>query len=212
MTGQKATTSEAGSRIRLVVLLSGAGSTAASVLRAAHSDEYPAEVVAVGSDRRATGLELARQMGVPTFVVSPSSYPDRDAWNTGLADAVANYQPDLVLCAGFMRILAPHFIERFSPYLINSHPALLPSFPGAHAVRDALAYGVKLSGVTVHVMDAGVDTGPIIAQRAVPVSDDDDEDSLHERIKTVERELLVDVVATIARGTLTVDDRKVRIS
>lgn len=212
MTGQKATNTDGVSRTRLVVLLSGAGSTAAAVLRASAAEDYPAEVVAVGSDRHAEGLQLAKDMDIPTFVVAPATHPDRGAWNTALADAVASFEPDLVLCAGFMRILAPGFVERFSPYLINSHPSLLPSFPGAHAVADALGYGVKLTGVTVHVMDTGVDTGPIIAQRSVSVVEDDDEHALHERIKTVERDLLVDVVATISRGTLTVDDRKVRIT
>lgn len=212
MTEQEATITDGASRARLVVLLSGAGSTAAAVLRAATAEDYPAEVVAVGSDRHAAGLQRAKEMDIPTFVVSARGHADREAWNDALADEVASFAPDLVLCAGFMRILAPRFVARFSPNLINSHPSLLPSFPGAHAVKDALDYGVKVSGVTVHVMDTGVDTGPIIAQRPVLISEDDDEHSLHERIKTVERELLVDVVATIARGTLTVDERKVRIT
>lgn len=212
MTGQKANTPKGESPIRLVVLLSGAGSTAAAVLHAAAEPHYPADVVAVGSDRPAAGLQLAEQMGIPTFVVPPADFADRDQWNEALAQAVADQQPDLVLCAGFMRILSTSFVDRFSPRLINSHPSLLPSFPGAHAVPDALDYGVKITGVTVHVMDSGVDTGPIIAQRSVPVVDHDDADTLHERIKTVERQLLVDVIAAVAQGTLTVDDRKVRIS
>lgn len=212
MTWQEATTAETATRARLVVLLSGAGTTAAAVLASAASPEYPAEVVAVGSDRHAAGLSMASDMGIDTFVVAPSEYPDRALWNSALAEVVAQYRPDLVLCAGFMRILSPQFVERFSPHLINSHPSLLPSFPGAHAVADALSYGVRVSGVTVHVMDTGVDTGPIIAQRTVPVLEDDDEAALHERIKTVERELLVDVVAAVARGTLVVDNRKVRIT
>lgn len=199
-------------RSRVVILLSGAGSTAAAVMAAA-AGEYPAQVVAVGSDRPdAAGLQIAADHGIPTFVVPPKDYPDRAAWDSALAAAVADWEPDVVLCAGFMRILGQAVLERFSPALINSHPSLLPSFPGAHAVADALAYGVKVTGVTVHIVVADVDAGPIIAQEAVPVLDGDDEATLHERIKQRERLLLVDVVAQLAHKTLQVDNRRVSVT
>lgn len=199
-------------RARVVILLSGAGSTAAAVMVAA-AGEYPAQIVAVGSDRDdAAGLLIAADHGIPTFVVPPKQFADRAEWDAALAEAIAEWQPDLVLCAGFMRILGPAVLQRFSPRLINSHPSLLPSFPGAHAVADALAYGVKVSGVSVHVVVADVDAGPIIAQRAVPVLADDDEATLHERIKEQERLLLVEIVAAVAGRDLQVDDRRVSIS
>lgn len=200
------------SRSRVVILLSGAGSTAAAVMAAA-AGEYPAQVVAVGSDRAdAAGLQIAAEHGIPTFVVPPQEFADRADWDAALADAVAGWEPDLVLCAGFMRILGQAVLTRFSPTLINSHPSLLPSFPGAHAVADALAYGVRVSGVTVHIVVADVDAGPIIAQEAVPVLDGDDEATLHERIKERERLLLVDVVARLANRTVQVDNRRVSIT
>lgn len=200
-------------RSRVVILLSGAGSTAAAVMAATAGGDYPAEVVAVGSDRTdAAGLAIAAEHGIPTFVVPPKAYPDRGSWDAALADAVAEWEPDLVLCAGFMRILGQAVLERFSPALINSHPSLLPSFPGAHAVADALAYGVKVSGVTVHIVVADVDAGPIIAQEVVPVLSDDDEATLHERIKERERLLLVDVVAQLAHKSLQVDNRRVSVT
>ena len=205
--------SSSDARSRVVILLSGAGSTAAAVMAAASEPGYPAQVVAVGSDRAdAAGLEIAATHGIPTFVVAPGDYADRDAWDLALADAVAKWEPDLVLCAGFMRILKQHMLDRFSPALINSHPSLLPSFPGAHAVADALAYGVKVSGVTVHVVVADVDAGPIIAQEAVQVFEGDDEATLHERIKQHERLLLVEVVAQLANKSLQVDNRRVSIT
>jgi phosphoribosylglycinamide formyltransferase-1 len=148
---------------------------------------------------------------VPTAVVAPADFPDRAGWDVGMAQAVGVFAPGLVVSAGFMRILGGAFVERFAGRVINTHPALLPAFPGAHAVRDALAHGVRVTGVTVHVVDDGVDTGPIIAQRAVDIAPDDDEASLHERIKVVERELLVDVVGRIARDGLRVDGRRVRL-
>ena len=199
-------------RSRVVILLSGAGSTAAAVMAAAAGEGYPAQIVAVGSDRPdAAGLGIAAEHGIPTFVVPPREFPDRASWDAALADAVAQWEPDLVLCAGFMRILGQSVLERFSPALINSHPSLLPSFPGAHAVADALAYGVKVSGVTVHIVVADVDAGPIIAQEAVPVIEGDDEATLHERIKQRERQLLVDVVAQLAHRSLQVDNRRVSV-
>jgi phosphoribosylglycinamide formyltransferase 1 len=194
------------------VLVSGGGSNLAALL-AAHSDPaFGARVVGVLSDDpTAGGLDVARAAGVATAVVRPADFPDRAAWDVALANAVGVFGPTLVISAGFMRILGASFLARFAGRVVNTHPALLPAFPGAHGVRDALAYGVRVTGCTVHLVDEGVDTGPIIAQRAVEVLDDDDEVSLHERIKTVERALLVDVVGRIARGDLAVEGRRVRL-
>jgi len=194
------------------VLVSGGGSNLAALL-AAHSDPaFGARVVGVLSDDpTAGGLDVARAAGVATAVVRPADFPDRAAWDLALANAVGVFGPTLVVSAGFMRILGASFLARFAGRVVNTHPALLPAFPGAHGVRDALAYGVRVTGCTVHLVDEGIDTGPIIAQRAVEVLDDDDEASLHERIKTVERALLVDVVGRIARGDLTVEGRRVRL-
>jgi phosphoribosylglycinamide formyltransferase-1 len=195
---------------RVVVLVSGAGTNLAALL-AAHTDPaFGARVVAVVSDNAsAGGLDLARRAGVPTAVVAPADFPDRAAWDRGLAETVGVFGAELVVSAGFMRILGSAFLERFPARVINTHPALLPAFPGAHGVRDALAYGVRVAGCTLHVVDAGVDTGPIIAQAAVPVEADDDEASLHERIKVAERTLLVEWVGRIARGSMTVEGRRV---
>jgi phosphoribosylglycinamide formyltransferase-1 len=198
---------------RVVVLVSGAGSNLGALL-AAHTDaSYGARIVGVVSDNPAAGgLDMARSAGVPTAVVVPGDFPDRAAWDRGLAQAVEVFGAELVVSAGFMRILGPAFLEAFPSRVVNTHPALLPSFPGAHGVRDALAYGVAVTGCTLHVVDAGVDTGPIIAQAAVPVLTDDDEATLHERIKVAERALLVDWVGRIARGTMTVDGRRVTVA
>ncbi len=195
---------------RVVVLVSGAGTNLAALL-AAHADAgYGARVVGVVSDKPAAGgLDVARAAGVPTAVVAPRDFEDRAHWDRGLADAVGVFRPDLVVSAGFMRILGATFLGRFPGRVLNTHPALLPSFPGAHGVRDALEHGVKITGCTLHVVDAGVDTGPIVAQAAVAVEPDDDEASLHERIRVVERALLVDWVGRIARGGLTLDGRRV---
>lgn len=198
---------------RVVVLISGAGSNLAALITAQTDQNYGARIVAVVTDKAdAGGLEFARAAGIATAIVEPKDFADRAEWNTALASVVASFTPDLVVCAGFMRILGEAFLESFGGRVINTHPALLPSFPGAHGVRDALAYGVKITGCTVHVVDAGVDTGPIIAQATVPVHDDDSESTLHERIKVVERELLVEWVGRTARGGLTTIDRQVRIS
>jgi phosphoribosylglycinamide formyltransferase-1 len=186
------------SRARVVVLISGTGSLCDAVLQATEDPAYPAEVVAVGADRPAPGLEHARRRGVPTFVCAVGDHPDRSAWDRALADGIAAFTPDLVVSAGFMKIVGPAVLEAFGGRLINTHPALLPAFPGAHAVRDALAAGATVTGSTVHLVDAGVDTGPVLVQREVPVLPDDDEPRLHERIKAVERELLVETVARIA--------------
>lgn len=197
---------------RLVVLVSGTGTNLQALIDACSEPGYGARVVAVGADRDdAGGLERARTAAVPTFVVRLPDHPDRAAWNRAFADAVAAYEPDLIVLAGFMKIIGVDFLDRFQGRIVNTHPALLPAFPGAHSVRDALAYGVKITGVTIHIVDAGVDSGPVVAQAAVPVLDGDDEGRLHERIKVVERELLVDVVGRMVRDGYRVEGRKVRL-
>jgi len=194
---------------RVVVLVSGAGSNLAALLAAHDDDAYGARVVGVVSDKAAAGgLEIARAAGIPTAVVAPADFEDRAAWDRALARSVSVFSPDLVVSAGFMRILGAAFLTEFGGRTVNTHPALLPSFPGAHGVRDALAYGVRVTGATFHVVDAGVDTGPIIAQTVVEVLDDDDEESLHERIKVAEREMLVAQVGRLARGGLRVAGRR----
>ena len=194
---------------RVVVLISGTGSNMAALLEAAEDPGYGATVVAVGADRRGTrGIELAEKAGVPTFVAHFRDYGDRARWNADMADHISGFEPDLVVSAGFMRILGPAVVG--SHPAVNIHPALLPSFPGAHAVRDALAHGVRVTGTTIHFLDEGVDSGPIIDQVAVPVEDDDDESTLHERIKGVERTMLVDTVGRLAREGWTIDGRHVR--
>jgi formyltetrahydrofolate-dependent phosphoribosylglycinamide formyltransferase len=196
---------------RVVVLVSGSGTLLQALLDSAGAD-YPARVVAVGADRDGIeGLERARRAGVPAFTVRLADQPDRAAWDDALADAVAAHRPDLVVSAGFMKILGAGFLNRFACPVLNTHPALLPAFPGANAVGDALRYGVKVTGCTVHLVDAGVDTGPIVAQEAVPVEPGADADKLHERIKVVERRLLVDVIARIAREGYTLNGREVSI-
>lgn len=194
----------------MVVLASGAGSLLRSLLDAAVG-EFPARVVAVGADRDCLATEIAAGASLPTFTVRLGDHPDRDAWDAAITAATAAHSPDLVVSAGFMKILGPQFLSRFYGRVINTHPALLPAFPGAHGVTDALAYGVKVTGCTVHLVDAGTDTGPILAQQAVPVLDGDDEGLLHERIKVTERKLLVDVVAAIATGGLTLVGRQATI-
>ncbi|MEF2976189.1 phosphoribosylglycinamide formyltransferase [Subtercola sp. YIM 133946] len=184
--------------LSLVVLISGGGSNLRALLEATADADFPARVVAVGSDTDAPGLEHAEAFGVPSFTVVPTAFADRAAWGDELLAQVEAWSPDLVVCAGFMRILPPRFVAALSPNLINTHPALLPAFPGAHAVRDALAAGVTQTGVTVHIVDEGVDTGPVLVQQAVEVLPGDTEHELHERIKTVERALLVAAVRDIA--------------
>jgi len=195
---------------RVVVLLSGSGTLLQSLLDATRGGDTGFAVVAVVSDRAdAYGLTRAREAGLPTAVVAPADFPDRATWDVALERAVRTFRPDLVVMAGFMRIVGTPMLDRHGGRLVNTHPALLPAFPGAHAVRDALAHGVKVSGCSVILVDAGTDTGPIVAQRAVDVLDGDDEAALHERIKVVERELLVDVVGRMCRHGWTLDDRKV---
>lgn len=187
--------------LRLVVLASGTGTNLQALLDACADPSFGANVVAVGADRDGIeALARAERAGVPTFVVRLGDFVNREEWDNALAEAVAGYEPDLVVSAGFMKILGPGFVNRFTGRCVNTHPALLPAFPGVHAVRQALVYGVKITGCTVHVIDHGVDTGPILAQAAVPVLDGDDETTLHERIKSVERTLLVETVGRIAHG------------
>jgi phosphoribosylglycinamide formyltransferase-1 len=178
----------------VALLASGTGSIAQSLLDATRSGALDAEIVALGSDRESAALGLARHAGVETFLVRPGDFTTREAWDAALAAAVAAFEPELVVLAGFMRILGPGFLERFGGRTINTHPSLLPAFPGAHAVRDALAAGASETGCTVHWVDGGLDTGPVIAQRRVPVLPGDDVPTLHERVKAAERELLPGVL------------------
>ncbi|KFZ82732.1 phosphoribosylglycinamide formyltransferase [Amycolatopsis sp. MJM2582] len=199
--------------VKLVVLASGSGTLLQAVLDAVEKPNFPAKVVAVGADRTGVAaLTRAERAGVPSFTVRMADHPDRAAWDKAITEAVAAYQPDLVVSAGFMKILGAEFLARFPGRVINTHPALLPSFPGAHAVADALAMAVKVTGSTVHFVDAGVDTGPIIAQEPVIVEPDDDENVLHERIKAVERRLLVETIEKLGRSGCSVEGRKVRFS
>ena len=191
--------------LRVVVLISGGGSNLAALLDECDAPGFPAEVVAVGADRDAGGLDHARARGIPAFVVPFAEHPDRESWGDALIDAVAEHRPDLVVLSGLMRLLPPRAVDAFAPRLINTHPAYLPEFPGAHGVRDALAAGVTETGASVIVVDTGVDTGAILAQERVPVLPGDDEATLHDRIKPVERRLLTDVVRGIADGTIALD-------
>jgi phosphoribosylglycinamide formyltransferase-1 len=198
---------------RLVVLVSGSGTNLQALLDAIDADpSYGARIVAVGADRDGiAGLERAERAGLATFVVRVKDHEDRAAWDLALAEATTAYDPDLVVSAGFMKIVGKEFLARFGGRFVNTHPALLPSFPGAHGVRDALAYGAKVTGCTVHFVDDGVDTGPVIAQGVVEVRPDDTEEALHERIKEVERQLLVDVVGRLSRDGYRIEGRKVTI-
>jgi phosphoribosylglycinamide formyltransferase-1 len=195
---------------RLVVLVSGSGTNLQALLDASADPSYGARVVAVGADREGIeGLARATRAGIPIFVEKLGDHPTRADWDAAIAARIASYEPDLVVTAGFMKILGAPTLDAFP--VVNTHPALLPAFPGAHGVRDALAHGVKVTGCTVMIADAGVDTGPIIAQEAVPVLPGDDEATLHERIKNVERRLLVETVGRMAREGWTVSGRVVRI-
>lgn len=197
---------------RLVVLVSGTGTTLQALLDASDDPAWGAQVVAVGADRPGTlGEKRAQERGIPTFVLPVKEFPSRADWDAALTAAVAGYEPDLVISAGFMKLVGAHFLARFGGTFLNTHPALLPSFPGMHGARDALEHGVKVTGCTLFLVDAGVDTGPIVAQAAVPVLDDDDEATLHERIKVAEREILVDAVGRMAREGFTVTGRRVTI-
>jgi len=186
--------------LRLVVLISGGGSNLRALLEAGEDAEFPARVVAIGADLPADGLAHGDEFGIPTFVVPFSAYASREEWGDELLEQVRQWDADLVILSGFMRLLPPRVVAALTPNLLNTHPAYLPEFPGAHGVRDALAAGVTQTGASVIVVDEGVDTGPIVAQRRVPVLPDDTESRLHDRIKLVERELLVQVVLDIANG------------
>src|SRR5215831_13144135 len=197
---------------RLVVLVSGSGTNLQALIGACADPSYGAAVAAVGADRPGTGgLARAERAGIPTFVHRVVDYPDRAAWDRALAASVAGFDPDLVISAGFMKLVGPAFLNRFEGRFINTHPALLPAFSGMHGVRDALDYGVKVTGCTVFMVDAGTDTGPVIAQAVVGVRDDDDVATLHERVKVAERALLVDTVGAMVRGGWSVQDRKVKV-
>ena len=194
------------------MLVSGGGTNLQALLDATQDPSYGATVVAVGADRDGIeGLERADRAGVPTFVRKVGDSTSRDEWDSALTDTVAEFAPDLVVLAGFMKLVGPEFLGKFAGRVVNTHPALCPSFPGTTGPADALSYGVKVTGATLFVVDEGVDTGPIIAQTVVPVEDDDDVESLHERIKVAERTMLVDTVGRIARDGFSINDRKVRI-
>lgn len=195
---------------RVVVLLSGSGSLLQALLDACADEAYGVQIVAVGADRPGVvGLERAEQAGVPTFVLRTKDFPDRQAWDRALGEEVATHRPDLVVSAGFLKLVGPDFLARFGGRYLNSHNALLPSFPGIHGPADALAYGVKVTGATLFVVDAGVDTGVIVAQCVVPVENGDDVDTLTERIKQAERPQLVEYVGRMAREGYRIDGRRV---
>ena len=200
-------------KARLVVLVSGEGTNLQALIDACADPDYGATVVAVGADRDGIGgLARAERANIPAFTVKVRDFGSRENWDQALAARCAEHEPDLIVCAGFMKLVGKAFLDRFGGRCLNTHPALLPSFPGMHGVRDALDYGVKVTGCTVFLVDEGVDQGPVIAQAAVPVRDDDDEETLHERIKVAERALLVATVGKMARDGWTVTGgRKVRI-
>ena len=197
---------------RIVVLVSGSGSNLQALLDACADPEYGAQVVAVGADRpTAGGLARAHAAGVPTFVVRLADFPDRAAWDRALTEQVAAYRPDLVVSAGFLKLAGPAFLAEFGGRYLNTHNSLLPAFPGIHAPRDALAHGVKVTGATLFFVDEGVDTGPIVAQVAVPVHPEDTVETLTERIKEAERRQLVTYVGRLVREGWTISGRKVTI-
>ena len=196
----------------MLVLVSGTGSILQALLDACASEDFGAHVVAVGADRDGTGgVARAEAAGISTFVRRLNDFSDRQSWDRALTRDCAEHKPDLIIAAGFLKLVGEDFLSRFGGRLINTHPALLPSFPGMHSVRDALAYGVKVTGCSVILADAGVDSGPILAQQAVPVLDDDDEDSLHERIKVAERTLVVATISRMVSSGWSVQGRTVRI-
>jgi phosphoribosylglycinamide formyltransferase-1 len=195
--------------VGIAVLVSGAGTLLQALIDATSDPAYGVRIAAVGADRPCAGIDRAEAAGIPTFICRPADFPDRVEWDVALAGQLAAAAPSFVVTAGFMRLLGPAALAQHR--FINTHPALLPSFPGAHGVRDALAYGVKVTGTTCHVVDAGVDTGPIIEQRVVQVEAGDTEETLHERIKVQERDLLVETVQRLAVEGFVVDGRQVRI-
>jgi len=194
-----------------VVLVSGSGTNLQALLDACADPSYGARVVAVGADRDGIeGLARAERAGVPTFVKQVGQFTSRERWDRALADTVAGFEPRLVVLAGFMKLVGADFLTRFGGMTVNTHPALSPAFPGMNGPADALAYGVKVTGATLFVVDAGVDTGPILAQSVVPVEDDDTVETLHERIKVAERQMLVDTVGRMSRDGWTIEGRNVR--
>jgi phosphoribosylglycinamide formyltransferase 1 len=196
---------------RLVVLVSGAGTNLQALIDACGDPAYGARVVAVGADRDGIeGLARAERAGIPTFVRKVGQFTSREHWDVALADTVAAFEPDVVVLAGFMKLVGSAFLKRFPDRVVNTHPALCPAFPGTTGPADALSYGVKVTGATLFVVDEGVDTGPIVAQVVVPVEDDDDVEALHERIKVAERQMLVESVGRMARDGITVSGRRVR--
>ena len=195
--------------VDIVVLVSGSGSLLQALIDAASDPAYGVRIAAVGSDRPCSGLDRAERAGIPLIICSPAEFPSRGEWDAALAERLREVRPRFVVSAGFMRILGERVLSEQT--VINTHPALLPSFPGAHGVRDALAYGVKVTGTTCHLVDAGIDTGPVIDQRVVAVAEDDTEESLHERIKVQERAMLVDVVRRLAHEGFTVEGHRVRL-
>ncbi|WP_374009737.1 phosphoribosylglycinamide formyltransferase [Leifsonia sp. LS-T14] len=192
--------------LSIVVLISGGGSNLRALLEAAEDAEFPARVVAVGADRDADGFEHAERFGIPTFTVPYTSYPSREEWGDALLEQIQQWEPDLTILSGFMRLVPPRVVDALSPDLLNTHPAYLPEFPGAHAVRDALAAGVTQTGASLIIVDNGVDAGPIISQERVEVLPGDSEAALHERIKPVERRLLIDAVLDIANGHIDLEE------
>jgi phosphoribosylglycinamide formyltransferase-1 len=194
--------------IGVVVLISGSGSNLRALLDATLDPTFPVRVLAVGADNPCDGLEHAELFGIPTFVVSPTNFESREAWAEMLLENVNYFEPDLTVLAGFMKVLPANFVQALSPRLINTHPSLLPLFPGGHAVRDALAAGSTETGVTIHIVDEGVDTGPQLAQERLAILADETEYELHDRIKEIERKLLVGVVRDIADGRIQLDTVK----
>lgn len=195
----------------MVVLISGGGSNLEALLNACKDPGYGVRVVAVGADRDCAGLALAAQESIPTFVTEVANYPTRGDWDEALTKRVASYEPDLVISAGFLKLAGDEFLKKFGARFLNTHNSLLPAFPGMHGPQDALEYGVKIAGATLFIVDAGVDTGAIIAQTAVPVEDEDTLETLTERIKTAERTQLVEYVGRMASEGWRVDGRRVRL-
>jgi phosphoribosylglycinamide formyltransferase-1 len=197
---------------RLVVLVSGSGSNLQALIDASADPGYGAEIVAVGADREGIeGLKRAARHDIASFVTPVKAFPSREAWDAALTETILKHRPDLVVSAGFLKLVGSQFLAEFGGKYVNTHNALLPAFPGMHGPADALTYGVKVAGATLHFVDSGVDTGPIIAQTVVPVLDDDDVELLTERIKVAERRQLVDVIGRMAREGWQVNDRKVRV-
>lgn len=196
---------------RLVVLVSGSGTNLQALIDACADPTYGAQIVAVGADRDGIlALERAERAGIPTFVHKVRDFATRAEWDAAVTESCKQFEPDLVVSAGFMKLAGETFLREYGGRYLNTHPALLPSFPGMHGARDALEHGVKLAGATLFVVDLGVDTGPIVAQAAVPVEDDDTAETLHERIKVAERAMLVESVGRVAREGLVVEGRRVR--